>query len=406
MYGEEQENPPELTDSQLTLDLVTKGLNSSNMAFLGLNDILALDGSNGKVYRITNGTLLKQPLVDLNAFHQDGLIGIAIANNKDAPPYVYLYLNESPAEYGKDVKNRTEAIMLNKTLGFDREGDKLYRFKLVNNQLVEPKVLFELKAPRPSNNPGVMHHGGETIIGPDGAIYLVIGELQGSKFGVKTEAQNYKGGKEPDGRSGILRMTQDGKALGNGILGDTYPLSLYYAYGIRNSYGMDFDPLTGKLWNTENGPDYGDEINLVEPGFNSGTDIVWGMPNAGDDLGDLVTFNGKGKYSDPKFVWTDTVGPTALKFLNSDKLGKQYENDIFVGDFNNGNIYHFDLTENRTELALSGPLEDKVADNQTELANIIFGKNFGPITDMEVGPDGYLYVGAHGKIFRIHPVND
>ena len=50
----------------------------------------------------------------------------------------------------------------------------------------------------------------------------------------------------------------------------------YYAYGIRNSFGMDFDPVTGNLWDTENGPSYGDEINLVEPGFNSGWQVVQG----------------------------------------------------------------------------------------------------------------------------------
>ena len=60
-------------------------------------------------------------------------------------------------------------------------------------------------------------------------------------------AQNYKDGSEPDGRGGILRMTQDGQPLGKGILGNTYPLNLYYAYGIRNSFGMDFDPVTGEL---------------------------------------------------------------------------------------------------------------------------------------------------------------
>jgi glucose/arabinose dehydrogenase len=46
---------------------------------------------------------------------------------------------------------------------------------------------------------------------------------------------------------------------------DNHPLNMYYAYGIRNSFGLDFDPLTGNLWDTENGPEYGDEINLVEP---------------------------------------------------------------------------------------------------------------------------------------------
>jgi glucose/arabinose dehydrogenase len=62
--------------------------------------------------------------------------------------------------------------------------------------------------------------------------------------------------------------------VGDAILGNSDPLNMYFAYGIRNSYGIDFDPVTGKLWDTENGVNYGDEINLVEPGFNNGLDWV------------------------------------------------------------------------------------------------------------------------------------
>jgi Glucose / Sorbosone dehydrogenase len=114
-----------------------------------------------------------------------------------------------------------------------------------------------------------------------------------------------------------------------------------------------------------------------------------------------------GKYSDPEFVWNQTVAPTALKFLNSDKLGKQYKNDMFVGDAKLGNIYNFNLKNNRTTLALYTPLRDKVANSPQELEGIIFGQNFGLITDMQVGPDGYLYVltnqGNNGIIYRIVP---
>jgi glucose/arabinose dehydrogenase len=168
---------------------------------------------------------------------------------------------------------------------------------------------------------------------------------------------------------------------------------------------MDFDPVTGNMWITENGPNYGDEINLAEPGFNSGADILYGMSTEHDKLQNLVNFEGKGKYSEPEFVWTHTVCPTALKFFNSDKFGKEYENDIFVAGFKKGNIYHFDLNENRTELILPGPLKDKVADKPEELKYIIFAKGFGKITDLQVGPDGYLYVLSYGKILRIIPKN-
>jgi glucose/arabinose dehydrogenase len=250
-----------------------------------------------------------------------------------------------------------------------------------------------------------MHHGGEVLIGPDNNVYVVIGDIEGRLDNkTKTRAQNYKDGTAPDGRSGILRITQDGKPVGKGILGDSYPLNLYYAYGIRNSFGMDFDPVTGNLWDTENGPDHGDEINLVKPGFNSGFHVVDGMPgNKFNPHRDLVDFNGKGKYSDPEFVWNRTVGPTAIKFLNSDKYGKEYEDDMFVADINNGNIYHFDLDKNREKLVLNGPLDDKIANNPKELENIIFGKGFVGITDLQIGPDGYLYILGNQSIYRIVP---
>jgi hypothetical protein len=87
--------------------------------------------------------------------------------------------------------------------------------------------------------------------------------------------------------------------------------------------------MTGILWDTENGPDYGDEINLVKPGFNSGWEKVQGFwepkndteGNVFYDTKEIVNFNGKGKYSPPEFV-SYTVGLTDITFLNSDKLGK------------------------------------------------------------------------------------
>ena len=129
------------------------------------------------------------------------------------------------------------------------------------------------------SSPGPAHNGGRISIGPDNNIYFTIGNLNVNEIKpFLTRAENLKYGRDPDGRAGILRITQDGQPVPNGsIIGDQYPLNLYYAYGIRNSFGMDFDPVTEKLWDTENGPSYGDEINLVEPGFNSGWNKVQGI---------------------------------------------------------------------------------------------------------------------------------
>jgi aldose sugar dehydrogenase len=249
------------------------------------------------------------------------------------------------------------------------------------------------------------------IIGPDNNLYVPVGDIDGSfkEEETETQAQNYNDGVEPDGRSGILRITQDGQPVGEGILGNSIPLKLYYAYGIRNSFGLDFDPVTGKLWATENGPEDDDEINLVEPGFNSGWVQVHGLARLtpGFDPSDLVDFNGNGHYRDPELVWVNTAGPTAVLFMTSDKLGSQYENDMFIADVHHGRMYHFKLNADRTHLVLPAQLYDKMIRNPTAdgLDGIIFGEDFGGITDLKIGPDGYLYVVSVGlgKIFRIVP---
>jgi hypothetical protein len=386
----------------------------ANMAFKGPNDILIMDDVSGKVWRIIGSRLSDEPLVDVNSHHNDGLIGIAVSKNQSRATYVFLYFNEAPLSYGADIEDVKESGDVNRTLGFDREGDRLYRYELVGDKLVNPKLLFSIQD-RTINVLNEMHHGGEVIIGPDDAIYVTIGEIDGQAYHEsRTKAQNYVNGTEPDGRAGIIRLTQEGRPVDKGILGSSYPLNLYYAYGIRNSFGMDFDPVTGNLWDTENGPSYGDEINLVKPGFNSGWIKVQGLwQPEGDEKGglelspdDLVDFGGKGVYSPPEFIWDFTVGPTALKFFSSDKFGESFKNDLFVADINNGNIYHFDLKTNRTELSLAGPLEDKIADRSEEVEDVIFAQGFPGIVDLQVGPDGYLYIISDKNIFRIRPVDN
>ena len=416
VYGLETQSfnvVPTINDTSLQVDLLFKGLQfPTSMAFLDQNDILVTEKNNGIVERIINGEMMPKPLLRVNVDNsgESGLLGIAVAKNiTNHLTYVFLYYT-GPTE-GNKSKNASTLLQPSENY--------LYRYELINNKLVNPKLLFNIPSTPTSPN----HKGGKVIIGPDKNIYLVVGELD--KFYINyrvTKAQNFKNGAEPDGSGGILRMTQDGKPL-KGILGDKFPLNLYYAYGIRNSFGMDFDPITKKLWDTENGPDYGDEINLVEPGFNSGWAKVQGIwQNNISSMGpmtlnpnNLVDFGGRGKYRAPEFTWNKTVAPTAIKFLNSDKLGKQYENDIFVGDYKNGSLYHFKLSQKRDALTLNGPLADHVAVNPNELQGAIFGYRFGGITDIQLGPDGYLYIlsvtnnssspSASGSIYRIVPIN-
>ena len=395
---------PIIDDPNLKLELVSEGLQlPTQMAFVGRDDILVLEKDNGIVKRIVNGVILEEPVLDVNvstAFER-GLVGIAIAENDNDTVQrnsniIYLYYTESEQD-ANDVCSSSESCSEeNRPL-----GNRLYKYELVDNKLVNPNLLLDLPA-----SPGASHNGGSMLIGSDSNIYLPIGEVSYSRG----QISNNEEGPPPDGRGGILRITQDGEVVEPTIIGDEDPLNKYYAYGIRNSYGIDFDPETDNLWDTENGGFCGDEINLVEPGFNSGWEKVQGIreknycsgPIVTDEPDDLVDFDGKGKYSSPEFIWNQTVGVTSIKFLDSDKLGKDYQNDMFVGAFNNGNLYHFDLSEDRNQLLLDGPLRDRIANNQDELQKAILGHGFNGITDIEVGPDGYLYVLAYtGEIFRI-----
>jgi glucose/arabinose dehydrogenase len=283
----------------------------------------------------------------------------------------------------------------------DPLGNRLYRYELSDdkNSLLNPKLLLDLPA-----GPGSMDNGGPVLVGPDKYIYLVVGQIQDDHgVGHQTKAQNFEEGVDADGTSGVHRVTQDGKVVATGILDPAAEKSGYFAYGIRNSFGMDFDPITGKLWLSENGVHTNDEINLVESGFNGGWKDVTGLAPSGFDYSGLVSFNGTGKYSDPKFVWNHTVAPTALLFFNSDSFGPDYKNDIFVGDYAFGRIYHFELDSERTGLRLNGTLSDEVANSDSELQSTIFGEGFGVPTDLEIGPDGLLYVSSlrDGAVYKV-----
>lgn len=397
------ESNPTLTDPILNVELLVKGLRApTSMVFIGPNDILVTQKNDGTVIRIVNGTKVIQPLITVPVASKDerGLLGLDVSNNPtDNKTHAFLFYTEKGPVKG-------EAL-----------GNRIYKYELDKNaaKLSKPQLLLDLPW-----EPGPGHNGGVLKIGPDNNIYVTIGDMArtgGNESQLyETQAQNVQGGKKADGRAGILRITQDGKPVDEGILGASYPLNLYFAYGIKNSFGIDFDPLTGNLWDTENGPAYGDEINLVEPGFNSGWKKIQGIWYVNGILAKtgiasaapkgLVDFVNKGTYSSPELTWDLSVAPTALKFVDTEKLGSEYKNNILVGDIKFGNIYYFKLNHDRKSLDLGKGLTDKIAQTEEELSDVVFGHGFGGITDLEVGPDGFLYVLVYdkndGRIYRIH----
>src|SRR4029079_10309608 len=242
-------------------------------------------------------------------------LGIAVMNNTNTniasnnfnnnDKIVFLYYTESK---GEDLRN--------KIYKYDWNGET----KILTN----PTLILDLPA-----LPGPNHDGGKLLIGPDQYLYAIIGDLNH-----RGKLQNLIGGTNPDDTSVIFRVNpSDGSAASNNpfIKESSVLMHKYYAYGIRNSFGITFDPLTGNLWDTENGVNQYDEINLVKPGFNSGwKPIVGPIERTNKTEAELVQFP-KSYYSDPEFSWKYTVGVTALGFLNSSKLGEKYTNNLFVG---------------------------------------------------------------------------
>ena len=396
-------NGPTVEDKVLKVEKVTDGLEKpTSMAFLGPNDILVTEKETGKVMHVIDGQIQDIPVIDVSVATdiERGLLGIALAKQPDGKIYVFLSYTESGNDAdGSDFEDNV-----------DPSGNRLYRYEYVDGQLENPTLLLDLTA-IPDNGRGE-HNGGKIRIGPDKNVYYIVGEVGGHR----TQAQNIEDGPEPNGLGGVLRVTQDGDIVnGDVIFGDESPLNLYYAMGIRNSFGMDFDPVTGNLWDTENGPTAGDEINLVYPGFNSGWSLIQGF-SKDDRLGtgatpDDLVYSGKGSYSEPKFSWVTPIGVTALEFLNSSKLGTGYQNNMFVGDINNGLLYRFLLNEARNDLSFdngyaenTAPLADREVNDPKENQPIVFGQGFGGIADLQTGPDGYLYVLSYtGSLFRILP---
>jgi aldose sugar dehydrogenase len=402
----------------LNVQLVAEGLSfPTSMAFINDKELLISEKDKGTIRLVSldDGSLKEKPLVKVNveADGERGLLGIATITKSNT------------SMYKKDAipNNDTDVFVYYSDTEVPR--NRIYKYQWDGDALINPQLILDLPT-----EPGPYHQGGKLKVSPDNKfLYAVIGDLNAPN----SRLQNFEGREELNDTSVILKINLDNNntlsSLGSNstevtfchssynISADEKPSKrnyCYYAYGIRNSFGLAFNPITGQLWDTENGEDSYDEINLVEPGFNSGWAQLMGPYNRNINATvqvSLVNFTGS-HYADPAFSWRIPIGVTDIEFLNSTNLGSKYRNNIFVGDINNGNLYYFEVNGNRSGLTFdqtlyssADKLADFVADNTNETSAITFGTNFGRITDIETGPDGFLYILSYGegKIYRLVP---
>ena len=238
--------------------------------------------------------------------------------------------------------------------------------------------------------------------GLDGTIYAVIGDLNKAREEKAGALQNsfYDG---IDDSSVIIKVGLNENELKPSE--SENPFEHYRAIGIRNSFGLAIDPLTGNLWETENGwtKNSPDEINLVPTKFNSGWNITMG--NASEEEISKMRFP-EFPYSSPEFGWDPNVAPTSLIFVE-DRWGEEFKNSLLVGGCNKGVIYKFELNSERNGFVFDDEnLTDLLLGPNDSDDEIVFARDLGCVVDMEFGPDNTLYVSSisnNGLIYKIIP---
>jgi glucose/arabinose dehydrogenase len=486
--GRAQAAEPALLDSSLRLSTAVTDLNlPTSIAFVGTNDMLVLEKNSGRVLRVTNGAVQGTALdLSVNNFSERGLLGIALHPNFPTIPHVYLYWTcrsrtaqdgdpFTPEEQECSDANMTGLADSEDVLQVPLLGNRVDRFVWNGSTLTHDRRLITLLAfqndgaptppgqgddatgPHGQQPPRGNHDGGVLAFGPDRKLYVFVGDLgrrgqlQNLPFGPTPPTPDDQfGGPEPDAAhfaGVILRLNDDGSApADNPFFSLGGNLQKVYAYGVRNGFGMAFDPLSGNLWDQENGEDAFDELNLIERGMNSGwiqitgplsrigefkeiestslhhedfpnlQQFRWGPEKIADTpqqaLSRMFVLPGS-HYNDPEFSWKYVLAPAAIGFVSGRGLGPQFEGDLFVGfstlDTLGGPLFRFNLTGNRRKIGVDDPrLEDRVADNltfheMTESESLLIGQDFGIVTDIKTGPNGNLFVVSlsNGAIYEI-----
>lgn len=390
-------NIPTSETNDFKIEEVKVALDSPTQMVFVENDILFLEKNTGKIRIIRDGEVLEKEVFDFNV-HNLGESGLLSILNVDSE--IFVYLTESKEDGGKAIADNVYK------LSWDGES-------LKNPVLVNSFPIFSS-----------WHHGGPMVSDEHGNIFLIRGdqigrddnwpnnekdkeffsdwepELLGHKFGKEGPLQNFGDG-EIDDTGVIIKIGIDNQEITPSESED--PLKHYVAIGIRNSFGLTIDPITGFMWDTENGPQIFDEINLVIPNFNSGWKIVQGPSNSTIVKSQFENFS----YSEPEFSWEKTVAPTALVFV-ADNWGTEFRDSLLVGDCR-GNLYNFQLNDERNKLIFEDEsLKDLVLNEGDNLDEILLFTGLGCITDLKFNSDGELYLVAHKKssgIYKIYPNN-
>lgn len=281
-----------------------------------------------RVHRISN----------VNFAGERGALGVAVHPGWPNQPFIYAF-----------VTRNTSAGLRNQVL----------RIRVENGRGVAVRRIVSSGAGPASN-----HNGGRILFGSDKKLYVVIGD-NADPSNSQDRSNNLRGK--------ILRVNPDGSVPATNPFG-----TRIWAYGIRNSFGLAFDPRNDRLWESENGPTCNDEMNRIGKGGNHGWGPNQSCPNTNN--------SGPTPRILPRHTFVSPVGLTGLAFCDGCGLGAGFEGDLLVGAVNDGRIRRFDLTPTRGGFDAGPRL---VVDRP------------GPVLSLEVGPNGGIYFSDFGAIYRL-----
>ena len=355
LISAEKENDIIVKDTNLIVEEYVAGLKLPVMIdFIG-DDMLVIEKAEGTVRIIKDGVLISEPLIKLevSSTAEEGLVGILVDDDD-----IYLHYTTS-----------SDSGTSNWFTKYSFDGKKL----------IEEKEMLSFH-----KNKSTQHNSGVMFVDEHGTVYGAIGDTCFC--------------------DGLFQNNPEGKSDNTGSIISLESSRDIYAMGIRNTYGLDFDPVTGKLWDTENGPESFDEVNLVERKFNSGWNVIQGPLKENQLIPKIEDY----VYSDPEFSWERTIGVTGIHFVDSEKF-PSYSNSVLIGSFHGGILYKFELNEKRDGFKFyNDGLKDLVLNKDDNPNEIILATGFLGITDVKQGPDGLIYIVSigDGKIFRLSPLSD
>jgi glucose/arabinose dehydrogenase len=329
------------------------------------------DGSYyGSVRVVVNGQLQPGFVYEFPVLHEGerGLLGLAVDPNFATNHYVWVYFTkQSSASECNGVTNRVVRFVLNDD----------------NTVPLGPETVGCFPVSQPA--PGIyvtIHNGGNLHFGSDGKLYISVGNSDDKNDGVDPA----QGLNSPLGKLHRYNPTNPLSAPADNPF---YHLpgadQSIYAYGLRNSFDFDFDPITRQVFATENGDACDDEINRLLPGGNYG----W-RPNYPCD--DEAPGGPNPAYNTlpPLIYWSSSIAPTGLTFYRGDLI-PEWQNDLFMCAFKDSStaLHHFKLNAARTAIV-----------SHTILSDTINHQNIACRTDVLTGPDGALYYSEGGGYYN------